>query len=96
MRSTERKILLLTAAILHDTDYIEQYDKNEPIGARIAGKLLPKYGYFKEEIETVKDLILTTQMPQKPQNHLQHIICDADLGNLGREDFFDKGEALRK
>ena len=30
---------------------------------------------------------MATRVPQKPNNHLERIICDADLDYLGREDF---------
>ena len=33
------------------------------------------------------NLILSTKVPQKPNNHLERIICDADLDYLGREDY---------
>ena len=32
--SEEDKLLLKTAALYHDVGYIEQYEKNEPIGTR--------------------------------------------------------------
>ena len=30
---------------------------------------------------------VTTWIPQSPQNHLEQILCDADLDYLGRPDF---------
>ena len=39
---------------------------------------------------------MATKIPQMPQTHLQQIICDADLDYLGRPDFFDTGNNLRK
>ena len=30
---------------------------------------------------------MATRVPQKPNNHLERVICDADLDYLGREDF---------
>ena len=35
-------------------------------------------------------------MPQNSQTRLQKIMCDADLDHLGRDDFFEKGDLLRK
>ncbi len=32
--------LLITAAYFHDTGYIREYEKNEPIAARMAGRIL--------------------------------------------------------
>ena len=41
----EGLFLLKSAATYHDAGFIEQYDKNEPVGARLAEEILPKYGY---------------------------------------------------
>lgn len=32
-------------------------------------------------------MILATRIPQKPQDHLERIICDVDLDYLGRSDY---------
>lgn len=39
-------------------------------------------------------MIMATKVPQQPQNHLEEILCDADLDYLGREDFFTIGNKL--
>lgn len=52
-----------------------------------ARQYLPHFGYTGDEIEQVCDIIMATQMPQNPHNHLGQIICDADLDYLGRNDF---------
>ena len=39
-------------------------------------------------------MIMATKVPQQPQNHLEQIICDADLDYLGRDDFFIIGDKL--
>ncbi|MFQ5794484.1 MAG: HD domain-containing protein [Candidatus Bipolaricaulia bacterium] len=90
-------MLLLTAALFHDIGYIRQYEDNEPIGAKIASVTLSQYnGYSQQDIEAITRIILATQMPQNPQTHLQRILCDADLDHLGRDDFLEKGDLLRK
>ncbi len=83
----EAALLLRTAALLHDTGYIEQYTNNEPVGARIAQETLPKFGYTPEQIAVIAQMILATSMPQKPENFLEALLCDADLDSLGREDY---------
>lgn len=93
--SDEEGLLLKTAAVYHDTGFLEQYMANEPIGARIAEETLPNFGYNSRQIEIIKGLILATQMPQKPKTRLQQIMCDSDLDHLGRDDFFIKGELLK-
>lgn len=41
-------------------------------------------------------MIHATQIPHKPINKLQEIICDADLDYLGRDDFEIIADNLRK
>ena len=78
---------------------LERRDKNEPIGVRIAGKILPIFGYISKEIEDVKQGILVTDIFDKnlqPRNELEKIIRDADADNVGREDFFEKSDLLMR
>jgi ligand-binding sensor domain-containing protein/class 3 adenylate cyclase/predicted metal-dependent HD superfamily phosphohydrolase len=92
----EGLFLLKSAATYHDAGFIEQYDKNEPIGVRLAGEILPKYGYTETHIERIKELIFVTEIPHKPKNKLEEIICDADLDYLGRDDFHEIADKLRR
>ena len=92
----EGLFLLKTAATYHDAGFVEQYDKNEPIGARLAEEILPKYGYTDQHIATIKELIYVTQIPHQPKNKLEEIMCDADLDYLGRDDFHDIADRLRR
>ena len=92
----EGLFLLKSAATYHDAGFIEQYDKNEPIGVRLAGEILPKYGYTETHIERIKELIYVTEIPHKPKNKLEEIICDADLDYLGRDDFHEIADKLRR
>ena len=88
--------LVIAAAYFHDTGYIREYDKNEPIAARIAGRILELLDYKPGEIEKVQKMILATDLAKKPKTHLEKILCDADLDNLGREDFFKLDSKLRE
>lgn len=91
----EDLFLLKSAASYHDAGFVEQYDKNEPIGARMAAEILPNFGYTKAHIERIKELIYVTQIPHQPKNKLEEIICDADLDYLGRDDFHEIADRLR-
>lgn len=91
----EDLFLLQTAATYHDAGFVEQYEANEPIGVKMAREILPKYGYSEEQIDVVAGLIYSTRIPHNPANHLQEIICDADLDYLGRDDFHDIADKLR-
>ncbi len=88
--------VLKSAATYHDAGFVEQYDANEPIGARMAAEILPKYGYTPEQVEKVFKLIYATIIPHNPQSHLEEIICDADLDYLGRDDFPKIADTLRR
>lgn len=92
----EEIILLKTAALYHDIGFLERYEENEAIGTRIAKETLPDFGYDEQQIQVISDIIMATKLPQKPKNKLQEIICDADLGNLGSEEFFELNHKLRK
>ena len=88
--------LLIAAAYFHDTGYIREYDKNEPIAARMAGRILKLIGYKPDDIKKVQKMILATDLARKPQSLVEKILCDADLDHLGRDDFFKRDGKLRK
>ena len=88
--------LLIAAAYFHDTGYIREYDKNEPIAARMAGRILKLIGYKPKEIEMIQKMILATDLAREPKTHVEKILCDADLDHLGREDFFTMDGKLRE
>jgi uncharacterized protein len=88
-------LLLRTAAWYHDLGFVERRDQHECAGAAIAMAALPLFGYSGDEITTVVNMILATQLPQAPRTRLEQILVDADLDSLGREDFFTTSLALR-
>ncbi len=91
----ESLILLRTAALFHDCGFIKQYVNNEPIAVTFAIEHLPSFGYTPDQIKSISDIILSTRIPQRPQSHIEEIMCDADLDYLGRDDFFAISETLR-
>jgi predicted metal-dependent HD superfamily phosphohydrolase len=88
--------LLIAAAYFHDTGYIREYDKNEPIAARMAGRILKLIGYQPNEVEKIQKMILSTDLEREPETHIEKILCDADLDHLGRDDFFKLDAKLRE
>lgn len=83
--------VLQIAALFHDTGFIIRYEKNEPIGAKIASNFLQSIDYDAKKIETVQRIILATDPDYKtPKDIFEEIIKDADIDNLGRDDFFEK------
>ena len=100
--SADDVFLLKTAALFHDTGFIRRYPNNEEFGAQIAGEVLPGFGFSKEQIQRISNIILATRIaPVKDRfvqsagdDPLEQIICDADLDNFGRNDFFEKSANL--
>lgn len=90
----EEMILLKTAALYHDSGFLDKYSQNEEASVRIVEEVLPKYRYSPGQLETVKNMILCTEIPQKPRTILEKILCDADLDYLGRNDFYMTGICL--
>ncbi len=92
----EGLFLLKSAASYHDAGFVESYEHNEKIGAQMAQEVLPKFGYTQKHIDQIKELIYVTEIPHKPKNKLEEIICDADLDYLGRDDFHEIADRLKQ
>ncbi len=80
--------LLRIGALLHDIGFTISTTQHEEHSAALAGPIMEKYGYPPADVEVVKGLIRSTRVPQRPENHLEEIICDSDLDYLGRDDFY--------
>jgi uncharacterized protein len=94
--SPDQQLLITTAALFHDTGFIHSYLENEGIGAEIAAAALPEFGYRHDQIAAIQKMIMATRMPQQPESEQEEILCDADLGSLGRSIFFETGMMLRR
>ncbi|WP_031527948.1 HD domain-containing protein [Dyadobacter crusticola] len=79
--------LLETAALYHDSGFMNVYKGHEEEGCRIVREILPDYDYSDAQAETICGMIMATKIPQMPQNKLEMILADADLDYLGRQDF---------
>jgi len=94
-KTTEEERKLLRIAIcFHDAGFIYVYKDHETKGCELAWELLPEYGFSDAQIERICGMIMATRVPQSPQNHLEQIICDADLDYLGREDVYPIADTL--
>ena len=87
--STEKRNLLVVAAWFHDIGYIVKREGHEKAGAELAKKILPDFGFIEKQIKQITTMINATKIPQSPKNLLSKILADADLDNLGRNDFFE-------
>jgi hypothetical protein len=63
---------------------------------RIAGEILPGFNYTPGQIEVVRWAILSTILPQLPQNPIERVLTDADLDILGSDNFFPRNNDLRR
>jgi predicted metal-dependent HD superfamily phosphohydrolase len=86
--SGEERILLQTAALMHDTGFIWRYENNEELACEYSRDILPEFKFSSGQIEHITNMIMSTQIPQKPQDKLGMVLCDADLDYIGRGDFF--------
>lgn len=87
--------LLKTAALFHDLGFLTTYDGHEERSMAYAEEILPMYGYSDDDIEIIKGMIKSTEIPQSPTTHLEKILADADLDYIGREDIFIIGQRLQ-
>ncbi|MFM7217834.1 MAG: ATP-binding protein, partial [Bacteroidota bacterium] len=86
--------LLKVAALYHDSGFLKNAHNHEATGCGFAKAELPELGFTKEEVQKICSMIMATKYPQRPKNHLEQILCDADLDYLGRSDFFEIGRTL--
>lgn len=92
--SDEDMHILKAVAWLHDLGYSKKYKEHEDESILIAEKLLKQEKVHSSLIEKVVQGINATRVPQKPQSILDTIISDADLFDLGTEEYFDVSEKL--
>lgn len=84
------------ASLYHDAGFLYVYEGHEEKSCEMVREQLPGFGISNTSIENICEIIMGTKMPQSPKNHLQQIICDADLDYLGRDDFFIISDSLCK
>ncbi len=90
----ESLALIRTAALYHDAGFLTTYQGHEAEGSRMVAEVLPGYDYSTAQIKLIQGMIAATKIPQKPQNKMEEILCDADLDYLGRADFEPIAELL--
>lgn len=96
--------LLSLAAAYHDIGFIYKSQQNEEICARVAEETLSQQPDLSaQDVGTVKQMILDTTLrstehgqKQIPSIPLSRYLLDADVSNIGREDFLQKAELVRK
>lgn len=83
------------AAWFHDTGYLKKYIGHEEESIQIAKQFLQTKQVPLHRIEEILGCIYATKYPQKPQNFLEKIICDADFYHFTFSNYAVKSELLR-
>jgi len=86
--------MLLTAALFHDSGFMQGGKNHELAGCLIARDCLPDFNYSAQQIDRICSMIMATSIPQMPGNLSEEILADADLDYLGRDDFWTIGNKL--
>jgi hypothetical protein len=92
----EPLFLLKVSALYHDAGFLFVYTGHEEKSCDIAKEDLPRFGITPRQLDIILGLIRATRVPQDPANHLEEILCDADLDYLGRDDFYPISRTLYK
>src|SRR6188768_1971405 len=81
--------ILLVAAWLHDVGQLNgPPEGHEERSVAMARTFFRECNFHDEPIiQSVKETILSTQMPHNPKNALGVMLCDADLYHLGTPEF---------
>ena len=93
---TEDLELLKVAALFHDIGFTKTHLNHEEASCKIAKIQLKNYGYSSDKINKICGMIMATKIPQKPQNHLEEILADADLEYLATSQFWKISDLLYK
>jgi predicted metal-dependent HD superfamily phosphohydrolase len=88
--------LMRIAALFHDTGFLRTYKGHEEASCiimreRVGGGILDE-----SELKIIDGMIMATKIPQTPVTLPEMIICDADLDYLGRDDFENISNTLKK
>ena len=92
----EDRLLLLTGAYFHYLGFIRQRQDHESLSIQLAGETLPDFGYSDAHIVVIRGIIQATRVPQSPVTLLEKIMADADMDDLGHEDFWERSNDLRQ
>jgi len=87
--------MIQIAAWFHDVGYINKTNGHENVSVEYAQKFLIELKYPSNKIKIITGAILATNVPQKPKNKFEKILCDADLFHLGKETFFERNDKYR-
>lgn len=86
--SPNEKEIVIIAAWFHDTGYFTNITDHENESAKIADLFLNERSYDKENIEQIKNCIMSTKCPYTNFTcELSNILCDADMWHFADKNF---------
>lgn len=92
---SEKEMDLLTvAAAFHDSGFLLDYENHEENGCKLIEQYSSEFGMDSNEVEVVQSMIMSTKVPQSPENKLEKILCDADLYYLGGKRYEEISQKL--
>ncbi len=93
----DRQFFVVCAAACFDdiSHCVKGVEFHELKSAELASGFLNSIEVNEEDITAVKNCIMATKMPQTPVTINEKIVCDADLYNLGTDDFRKKNRLLK-
>lgn len=93
----ERELECLELACwMHDSGFLESPHQHEKRACLFVDEWLPEFGVDENDRRLIKQLIRATQLHSPALTLLEQIIQDADLDYLGREDYEEKANGLRR
>ena len=93
----ERELYLLKiAALYHDSGFLKLYDGHEEVSCGIFLEDAKNLALSEEEKTLIRELIMVTKLTSMPHTKLEKILRDADLDYLGRPDFDEISNRLKK
>ncbi|MDB5288323.1 MAG: hypothetical protein JWR05_3272 [Mucilaginibacter sp.] len=94
--TTMEQTIVLLAAWFHDCGYCHTYIGHEDSSVSIATDFLNEQECDITLIVQVTACIAATKVPQRPQNLLQEVLCDADMAHLAKSDYIDYANRLKQ
>lgn len=92
----EEMNILKMAAWFHDTGYIKKYVGHEEESVKIAVEFLRSKQVDADVIEQVANCILATDFARQPENKIQEVLRDADFMHMGKENYPEYADRLRR
>ncbi|MEJ2596942.1 MAG: hypothetical protein P8Z00_01340 [Anaerolineales bacterium] len=95
-RAAKRYALRRLTQDLNPQLYYHSLAHTRDVSIRIATSILPDFGFMPKDVDIIRNAIQATRLSQTPNTLLERILVDADLDNLGKEDFFKRSQDLRR